>query len=154
MENIEKESDKSNNTVKFEQYKIEDNAIIDTYSNRKYKTLEEIVAILNERTEKIKRNKEVLGDLWDLRVRDALNEFCMCYSPECDQYYGVCVFDDALRIIEELETKWEDVNEFFTIELLIPCDFFQIDEATEIKDYEKLHGILEYMGRWENDEKT
>lgn len=86
-------------------------------------------------------------DLFGMKLEDVLNEFCMLYSPECDEYYGITYWDDALAVMEDLDKKHDDISEFVTCEPLIPFDFFCIDEDTEIKDEDRLREIFNYLGQ-------
>ena len=43
----------------------------------------------------------LIDDLWDVPLKDIMNEYCIVYSPECGYYYGVTTWDEALQMEEE-----------------------------------------------------
>lgn len=92
--------------------------------------------------------KMKLKDLYDKPLRYVLENYCMMYSPECDQYYGISKWDDCLEMMYELEKKHgeDEVSVFFVGEYLIPYDLFGLEDDTEIKDSKKLRETMEYLG--------
>ena len=62
----------------------------------------------------------LIDDLYEMKVKDLLEEFCLVYSPECDYHYGIARWDDVGEIWEEY-----DLEEQYCFEgdYLIPMDY-------------------------------
>lgn len=83
-----------------------------------------------------------IKELLDMKLGDILNEFCILFSPECDYFYGIGRYDDALQMWDEFDLEEEYC--FDTDCLLDYC--MDIDFDDNILEIDDLRHILDYLG--------
>ena len=83
-----------------------------------------------------------VDDLFDMTVRDLLEEYCVVYSPECDYNYGVAHWDDVNQIYEEFDLEEQYC---FSGDSLIPLDY-GFDDGEDVLDIKKLRCIMYKLG--------
>lgn len=83
-----------------------------------------------------------IKELLDMKLGDILNEFCILFSPECDYFYGIGRYDDALQMWDEFDLEEEYC--FDTDCLLDYC--MEIDFDDNILEIDDLRHILDYLG--------
>ena len=84
----------------------------------------------------------LIDDLWDVPLRDIMNEYCIVYSPECGYYYGVTTWDEALQMEEEYDLEDEYC---FAADYLIPMEY-GVEDGEKVLDIKDLRKILDYLG--------
>ena len=83
-----------------------------------------------------------ISDLYNMPLRNVLTDYCIVYSPECDYYYGVTKWDDALQ----METEFDLEDEYcFAADSLIPFHY-GIEDGVPILTHIDLRRQLDYLG--------
>ena len=83
-----------------------------------------------------------ISDLYNMPLRNVLTDYCIVYSPECDYYYGVTKWDDALQ----METEFDLEDEYcFAADSLIPLHY-GIEDGVPILTHIDLRRQLDYLG--------
>lgn len=82
-----------------------------------------------------------VSDLYDMKVIDLLEEFCVVYSPECGHHYGITRWDDAreMRELYDLEDEY-----CFDADSLIPYDY-GFDGEEDVLEESDLIRILDAL---------
>lgn len=83
-----------------------------------------------------------IDDLYNMKVIDLLEEFCLVYSPECGYNYGITRWDDAKLMWDEYQLKDEYC---FNADSLIPIDY-GFDSGEPVLEENDLRKILDYLG--------
>lgn len=83
-----------------------------------------------------------MDELMNMKLVDVLERFCIVYSPECDYYYGITEWDDALQML--IEYKLDD-EYCFAADSLIPMDY-GVESGEEVLSIDDLRHILDYLG--------
>ena len=84
----------------------------------------------------------LVDDLYEMKVKDLLEEFCLVYSPECDYHYGIARWDDVGEIWEEYDL---DEQYCFEGDYLIPMDY-GFDEGESVLTLKDLKCIMDKLG--------
>lgn len=84
----------------------------------------------------------MIDELFDMKVKDLLEEFCLVYSPECGCNYGITKWEDAEKIYEKFDLKDEYC---FNADPLIPIDY-GFDSGEEVLTLETLEEIMDKLG--------
>lgn len=83
-----------------------------------------------------------IDDLFEMKVGDLLEEYCILYSPECDYNYGIGKWDDANQIYEEFDLEEQYC---FSGDSLIPLDY-GFDGGEDVLDIEDMRIIMAKLG--------
>lgn len=84
----------------------------------------------------------MIDELFDMKVKDLLEEFCLVYSPECGYNYGITKCEDAEKIYEKFDLEDEYC---FDTDPLIPIDY-GFDSGEEVLTLETLEEIMDKLG--------
>lgn len=83
-----------------------------------------------------------IKDLLDMKFGDVLDEFCILFSPECDWFYGIGRFDDAIAMWDEYKL---DEELCFDTDYLLQYGM-EIDFEDEVLDLDHMRHILDHLG--------
>lgn len=83
-----------------------------------------------------------VDDLFEMKVGDLLQEFCILYSPECDHNYGIGRWDDANQIYEEFDLEEQYC---FSGDSLIPLDY-GFDGGEDVLSLDDMRLIMAKLG--------
>ena len=80
-----------------------------------------------------------VDDLYNMKLIDIIETYCIAYSPECDYKYGIAKWEDVNSIWEEF-----DLHEQYCFEgdYLIPIDYLDTEEILELEDLRQVMAIL------------
>ena len=81
--------------------------------------------------------------LFDLTLREILEQYCTIYNGECGYYYGVFKITDVDQIFEQYNV--EEYEEAIQVENLISDEIITSFEE-EIKGFDKLVNIMNNLG--------
>lgn len=83
-----------------------------------------------------------IEELYDMKVKDLLETYCLVYSPECDYNYGIAKWYDVGKIFEEYDL--ED-HYCFDGDYLIPMDYM-FESGEEVLELKDLRCIMDKLG--------